>query len=77
MMANRSASGEMVANPEKFPDGFKAVADFIHGLGLKSGLYSARGPHTCAGFAASCDHEAQDAAQWASWGIDCAFWALH
>ena len=49
---------------------FKAVADFIHGLGMKSGLYTAKGPHTCAGFAASCNHETQDAKQWAEWGID-------
>jgi len=58
------------SNPAKFPDGFKAVADAIHALGLKSGLYTAKGPNTCARFAASCDHEEQDAAQWAAWGID-------
>ena len=55
----------------RFPNGFKAVADYIHSLGLKSGLYTAKGPNTCAGVAASCDHEYQDAAQWASWGIEC------
>jgi len=70
MTAARAADGAQVADPVKFPDGFKAVADFIHSLGLKSGLYTAKGPNTCAGFAASCDHEVQDAAQWASWGID-------
>jgi len=70
MSANRSADGNQVANPDKFPAGFKAVADFIHGLGLKSGLYTAKGPKTCAGFAASCEHEGQDALQWAAWGID-------
>ena len=71
MLLNRTSSGDMVANPEKFPMGFKYVADYIHSLGLKSGLYSAKGTRTCGGFAASCDHEAQDAALWASWGIDC------
>jgi alpha-galactosidase len=30
--------------------------------------YTAKGPNTCAGFAASCNHEAQDALQWATWG---------
>jgi alpha-galactosidase len=70
MDKNRTADGAQTAQAEKFPNGFKAVADFIHSLGLKSGLYTAKGPHTCAGFAASCDHEMQDAAQWASWGID-------
>jgi len=70
MNAARGPNGEQVANPSKFPNGFKAVADFIHSLGLKSGLYTAKGPNTCAGFAASCNHEVQDAAQWASWGVD-------
>ena len=70
MLAARDPNGNQVANPQKFPNGFKAVADYIHSLGLKSGLYTAKGPNTCAGFAASCRHEAQDALQWASWGID-------
>ncbi len=70
MLANRTEDGHQIANPSKFPAGFKDVADFIHSLGLKSGLYTAKGPRTCAGFAASCNHEALDAAQWASWGID-------
>jgi hypothetical protein len=70
MNAARDANGSQVANPSKFPNGFKAVADYIHSLGLKSGLYTAKGPRTCAGFAASCQHEVQDAAQWAAWGID-------
>jgi len=70
MLAARSANGSQVPNPVKFPNGFAAVTAFIHGLGLKSGLYTAKGTNTCAGFAASCNHEAQDAAQWASWGID-------
>ena len=42
MLANRTAEGNMIPNPTKFPNGFKAVADFIHGLGLKSGLYTAK-----------------------------------
>ena len=70
MLAQRDANGNQVANPQKFPNGFKAVADFIHSLNMSSGLYTAKGHSTCAGFAASCEHEAQDALQWASWGID-------
>lgn len=65
--ANRSADGAQLPNPETFPEGFAAVTAFIHDLGLKSGLYTAKGPTTCDGFAASCDHEAQDARQWALW----------
>ena len=68
MLATRDSSGNQIANPSKFPDGFKAVADFIHSLNLSSGLYTAKGVNTCAGYAASCGHEWQDALQWASWG---------
>ena len=68
MLANRGPEGQQVANPSKFPAGFAAVASAIHALGLKSGLYTAKGTHTCGGYAASCNHEAQDALQWASWG---------
>ena len=70
MLLNRTADGRQIANPEKFPQGFKFVADSIHSLGLKAGLYTAKGPTTCAGYAASCNHEQIDAAQWAAWGVD-------
>jgi len=70
MTRNRTSDGRQIADPAKFPDGFAAVTAFIHSLGLKSGLYTAKGTTTCDGFAASCDHEAIDAAQWAEWGID-------
>ena len=70
MSQNRSTNGSQVPDPNKFPQGFKAVADFIHGLGMKAGLYTAKGPHTCQQRAASCNHEAQDAKSWASWGVD-------
>ena len=76
MSFNRSSDGSQVPDPTKFPKGFKAVADFIHKLGMKSGLYTAKGPHTCQKRAASCLHEAQDAKNWAAWGIDCASWGL-
>ena len=42
MMAQRDASGNQVPNPEKFPEGFAAVTSYIHGLGLKSGLYTSK-----------------------------------
>jgi alpha-galactosidase len=38
MLLNRTADGRQIANPDKFPHGFKFVADYIHSLGLKSGL---------------------------------------
>lgn len=50
--------------------GIEATVDYIHSLGLGMGLYTARGQHTCAGYAASCGYEAVDAAQYAAWNID-------
>ena len=59
-----------IANPERFPHGMKALADYLHGKNLKFGLYTARCRFTCQLFAASFSHEAIDAQQWAEWGVD-------
>jgi alpha-galactosidase len=64
----RDARGNLVPN-QYFPD-MKALADYIHAKGLKAGLYTSPGPRTCAGFAGSYQHEAQDAKQFADWGFD-------
>jgi len=39
----------IVADPQRFPHGMKAVGDYIHSLGLKFGVYSDAGSKTCAG----------------------------
>ena len=54
----------------KFPNGIKALADYVHGKGLKLGIYSSAGTTTCAGYPASLGNEQRDANLWASWGID-------
>jgi len=64
----RDASGNITTN-SKFPN-MKALADYVHGKGLKLGIYSSPGPRTCAGYEGSFQHEAQDARTWAAWGID-------
>jgi alpha-galactosidase len=65
----RDANGEITSNAN-FPD-MKALADYIHTKGLKIGIYSGPGPRTCQQkFAASYQHEAQDAKTWARWGFD-------
>jgi alpha-galactosidase len=66
--ANRDANGNITTN-NKFPD-MKALADYVHGKGLKLGIYSSPGPRTCAGYLGSFEHEDQDAKTFASWGID-------
>lgn len=64
----RDASGNIHPN-EKFPD-MKALADFVHGKGLKLGIYSSPAAKTCAGYEGSLGHEEQDAQTYAQWGID-------
>jgi len=67
---SRNAGGDLVADPQKFPSGMKALADYVHARGLKLGIYSSAGTTTCAGYPASLGYEQRDAALWASWGID-------
>jgi alpha-galactosidase len=64
----RDAKGFIVPN-NRFPD-MKGLADYIHSLGLKVGLYSSPGPWTCGGCAGSWKHEQQDAETYAKWGFD-------
>ena len=66
----RGERGELVPDPEKFPNGMKAVADYVHSRGLKFGMYSCAGVMTCGGYPSSFGHEFEDAAQFASWGVD-------
>src|SRR5579884_4109151 len=70
MAASRDRAGNLVADPTRFPGGIKPVADYVHSLGLKLGLYEDAGTTTCAHFPGSFGHEAQDAATFAAWGVD-------
>jgi alpha-galactosidase len=66
--AFRDTNGFIVPN-SRFPD-MPGLADYVHGLGLKIGLYSSPGPWTCGGCAGSFAHEQQDAETYAKWGFD-------
>src|SRR5689334_24433933 len=59
----RDGNGNIVADPQRFPNGIKALADYIHSLGLKFGIYSDAGSKTCEGRPGSLGHEYQDAQQ--------------
>lgn len=70
MAKERDENGNLVADPDKFPNGMKALADYVHDKGLKFGLYNCAGSKTCAGYPGSRGHEYQDARAYASWGVD-------
>jgi len=66
----RDGDGFMQADPERFPSGMRALADYVHSKGLKLGLYSDAGWTTCGGRPGSRGYEFQDALSYARWGID-------
>ena len=69
-MKERDKNRRLVADPVKFPNGMKAVADYVHSKGLKFGMYSCAGNLTCAGYPGSYEHEFIDAETFAEWGVD-------
>ena len=68
----RDRFGAMVGDPHRFPNGIKALADKLHAMGLKLGLYGDPGIRTCMGYPGQFEHEYQDARTLAEWGVD--FW---
>src|SRR5437588_9969947 len=67
---SRDKQGNIVADPQRFPSGIKALADYVHSLGLKFGIYSDAGSKTCAGRPGGVGHAYQDALEYAGWGVD-------
>ena len=57
----RDSNGHIQADPVKFPNGMKAVGDYIHSKGLKFGIYSSAGTKTCQGLPGGLGYEDIDA----------------
>ncbi|MDQ8204449.1 glycoside hydrolase family 27 protein [Pelagicoccus sp. SDUM812003] len=70
MMMERDENGDLVPDPEKFPNGLKHLADYLHERGFKFGVYGDAGSKTCAGYPGNMGHEYQDARKYAEWGVD-------
>jgi len=66
----RDKDGNIVPDAKRFPGGIKPLADYVHSLGLKFGIYSDAGSKTCAGRPGGLGHEYQDALKYAAWGVD-------
>jgi alpha-galactosidase len=67
---SRDSNGDLVPDPQRFPNGIKALVDYVNDRGFKLGIYSDAADRTCGGYIGSYDFEDQDAQLWASWGID-------
>ncbi|GGV29710.1 alpha-galactosidase [Kitasatospora herbaricolor] len=70
MGSARDVDGNLVADAVKFPSGMKALGDYLHGKGLKFGLYESPTEGTCQHRPGSYGHETADAASFAAWGVD-------
>ena len=66
----RDANGSLRADSVKFPSGMAALAERVHALGLKFGMYGDAGAKTCGGYPGSRGHEEADAALFAGFGVD-------
>ena len=66
----RDSNGKISADPVKFPNGIKYVADYVHSKGLKFGIYTAPGESTCGGYTSSKGFEELDVYTFAKWGVD-------
>jgi len=69
-MAERNATGWLVADPVKFPTPMAQLVADVHAAGLRFGTYTDVGFQTCAKRAGTYGHETQDASLFASWGVD-------
>jgi alpha-galactosidase len=63
-------TNQLIPDPITFPSGIKRLAEQIHALGLKIGIYSDDGTQTCGGYPASLGYESLDAVTFAAWDID-------
>ncbi|KAK8620828.1 hypothetical protein V6N13_067289 [Hibiscus sabdariffa] len=69
--ASRSSEGQLVHDPNTFPSGITALADYVHAKGLKLGIYSDAGKFTCQVRPGSLFHEVDDSQLFASWVSFC------
>jgi alpha-galactosidase len=68
---SRDAEGRLVADPIRFPSGIKMLSEYVHGKGLRFGIYTDAGAEDCdSGAPGSKDHEEIDARTFAEWGVD-------
>ncbi|XP_064638096.1 alpha-N-acetylgalactosaminidase-like isoform X1 [Lineus longissimus] len=63
-------TAKLVPDPERFPNGMKHLADYVHSLGMKFGIYEDFGTKTCGGYPGSEFYMQLDANTFAEWGVD-------
>jgi hypothetical protein len=70
LATERDSEGRLQPDPDRFPNGIKALADYVHDKGLKFGIYEDYGTNTCGGYPGILGHLETDANTFAEWGVD-------
>ncbi|MCX2951730.1 ricin-type beta-trefoil lectin domain protein [Lentzea sp. NEAU-D7] len=76
----RDSAGDITVDEAQWPGGMKAIADYIHGKGLKAGIYTDAGRNGCGYYfptpgpphagTGSEGHYEQDMLRFSRWGFD-------
>lgn len=76
----RNAAGDIVVDENEWPGGMKTIADYLHGKGLRAGIYTDAGRDGCGYYfptgrpaapgSGSEGHYLQDLRQFQRWGFD-------
>eukprot|EP00912_Choanoflagellata_sp_UC4_P000541 UC4_evm3s335 len=69
-VARDPKTSRIIPDPVRFPSGMRNLTDYVHSLGVKFGLYTARGSGTCQGRPGSLNYELIDAQTYCDWRID-------
>ncbi len=68
--SSRDENGKLQTDFITFPSGIKKLNEYVNSLGLKLGIYSSNGTHTCEDYPASLGNERIDADTFAEWGVE-------
>ncbi|XP_075234701.1 alpha-N-acetylgalactosaminidase-like isoform X2 [Lycorma delicatula] len=66
----RDKNGRLQPDPDRFPNGIKALSDYIHSKNLYFGIYEDYGNFTCAGYPGILGHMKTDAQLFKEWEVD-------
>ena len=68
--SSRDENGRLQCDKATFPGGIGELVKYVNSKGLKLGIYSSNGTHTCEDYPASLRNEAIDADTFAQWGVE-------
>lgn len=68
-LPQRASDGSLQPDPQRFPSGMAALADYVHARGLGFGMYTEHWTTDCCGGPGMAGHYQQDANTFARWVV--------